>query len=314
MEYLKKNGTDYKEDFLQVFRNKPRTDVLNTEFLSKRQQKIINDAEMAIAKFIATVHVATYEEISKYINTLYPGKSETTVLLMLNSLIKDRILNSFILCDAVSVSKVPEDAEVFYCMDVGASILIQHFSDVEIGDWNVTDTYMEPVKVKKLVQAARFLANLYESKNLQTNPFNVCTVKPVYRLRRSTVSPTFDIYTTAKDGTPRFYVCDVVCKEQFPLSFASHINKMTSIFGTNAWKARYGVVDKPPCMIYILESEDMLNDLRLMLEDNYVFTPDTGYRVTTFERLEKGFVDKNAFLMYEPASKEFIECQIASLC
>lgn len=303
MDYIKANhqGFSFDTKLGQVFTNKPTTLVEEKNIIKLRNDRQITDDDMMIVKFLFNYRFGTAEILYRYLRN--SAKSGADFIKDLNRLTRLRIINSFALMDITGVgagvkTEIPRDAMLIYCLDIGGRILMEHFHNADTTAWYTTENMRGPEKIEKDLISNVFLIRLLMDCDFESNSQNYYQTNPSFSLGKMKVIPSFEMRIMVGD-TPKYYLGEIVRRYEFPVEFRDHFSKLDSVLSTNAWKKHFYDQEKVPTIFFICEDDAHALEVARQVSSFESLDVDTGFRLTTDERLSRGLGAKGAFLSYD---------------
>ena len=171
----------------QIFKNAWTANIIDDEVAKMRHSGLISDIDLAIVKF-AYHHSFITARMAR--DRFAPDKTVDEVSIMLERLLKNRILNKFAV-SAFARDNYPEDALAIYCLDYGGKKLLMHYGDPGDGaeKWTSGTVLMSIPKISEKLLAADFHIQLV--KNCGSN-LEYLKQNPVYRKSKDPVTPNFE--------------------------------------------------------------------------------------------------------------------------
>lgn len=306
MDYIKNNfrGYSFNTEYGQIFTNKPTLLVEDKNIIKLRNDRQISDSDMKIIKFLFKNRFATLEILYRYLQD--SSKSIEDFKKDLTRLTRHRLINSFALVDTTGIGAgvkvdVPTDALLIYCLDIGGKILIEHFHGFDVTAWYTTENMRGPEKIGKDLITNAFLIRLMMDCNFKNNNDETYfKVNPEYTLGKSKVIPSFEMKIMVKD-IPKYYLGEIVRRHETPIEFREHFTKLGSVLSTNAWKKYFSDLEKIPTVLFVCEDDSHALEVAKIVSGFEILDPETEFRLTTDERMNRGLGVKGAFLAYDRA-------------
>lgn len=299
--YLK-NTNNFKiipEGLKQIFQNKFTNNIAKNELIRMRNEGIITDRDLKIAKFLFKFKFATLNQIQRYLKS---NVSEIGLKTRLEKLIQYRIINKFILSDDED-THVQADGLVIYCLDIGGKYILTNYSTEDTCDWSVANNMKTSENISKDLITLEFYLKVLENCPNKLVFFNA---NPELRNGRMTVIPSFEMCLNI-DGEKRYFIGEIARAYDVPENYRQKAIKLEKIIITNAWRKYYIGTEKPP-ILFVFGDND-LSALDLGEITNSVTRIDT-FRLSTFDRFanlehleDKTLSAKGTFLKYLPESK-----------
>lgn len=269
-------GFSFNVDFNQSFYNKWNYFSNYRELLKSRSENRITDDDMIIIKFLFRFTFATIDMIAR----LLKKEDIQEVEKQLDHLVNSKALNSFILALGHD-NTFPPDALKIYCLDLGGRTLLSHFSNEDTTNWDTTLNMKSPEKITNDLVVGDFYIKLKE-----TCPGRIVYFKqnPEFRIGRTAIIPSFEMGIEVNKFLTEYYVGQVVRDYDYPMNFRSKLERLNSVFTTNAWKKYYHDTLTPPTILFLGESDLSIAKMASMIDGT---SEIKDFRLTTDERLKK---------------------------
>lgn len=290
--YLKDEGQPavIPADLKQTFENKFNLNIGKNEIIKMKNNNVITDRDIQIAKFLFQFKFATADQIYKLL-----GEDKTKVNLKnrLDKLVKYRVLNKFMLSD-FEEDEVALDAYQIYCLDLGGRYLLSHYSNEDTTDWYSTVNMKTSEIISKNLLATEIFLRVRETVKGKLLYFNI---EPEFRVGKKNVIPSFEMAMNI-NGQNKYFIGECVREYDFPVAMRDKVFKLESLVTTNAWKKYYYDADQPP-ILFIFADSDMtaLESGKLISETSEI----KNFRLSTDERIQRVLYETGAFLRYLPA-------------
>lgn len=290
--YLKDEGHPVviPADLKQTFENKFNLNIGKNEIIKMKNNNVITDRDIQIAKFLFQFKFATADQIYKLL-----GEDKTKVNLKnrLDKLVKYRVLNKFMLSD-FEEDVVALDAYQVYCLDLGGRYLLSHYSNEDTTDWYSTVNMKTSEIISKNLLATEIFLRVRETVKGKLLYFNI---EPEFRVGKKNVIPSFEMAMNI-NGQNKYFIGECVREYDFPVTMRDKVFKLESLVTTNAWKKYYYDADQPP-ILFIFADSDMtaLESGKLISETSEI----KNFRLSTDERIQRVLYETGAFLRYLPA-------------
>ena len=290
------NITQIEEGFRQVFQNAFTLNIGQKEIIKMKNNGVITDRDLEIAKFLFKFRFATLEQIYSYLEVLNKDKNEemssiNNINNRLNKLVNYRILNKFMLTEDLTADKIAPEALEIFCLDLGGRYLLANYSNEDTSDWYTT----ENMKASEIINKNLAVTNFYLSL-IKTIPDKVVffTLEPKMNIGKQVIIPSFDMCLKI-GGNNSYFIGEIVRTYDFPIHFRDKAFKLESLIQSNAWKKYYYDAPTPP-VLFLFADSDMtaLESSQLMTEATEI----RRFRVTTDERVKKPLYEMGAFLRY----------------
>lgn len=289
------------EGYKQTFQNKFTSSVAKNEVIKMKNEGVLTDRDLEIAKFLFKFRFATLEQIYEYlkhINMLTQKPSSegeepvetaiTSIKSRLDKLVKNRILNKFML-GRIEENNILPDALVIYCLDLGGKYLLTNYSNEDTSDWFITVNYKASNLISKDIFTTQFYLKLISTCGDRIKYFEI---NPLRKCEKNNIIPSFE-FCIEYLGKPRYCICEVVRDFDLPTYFTKKIEKLERLVETNAWRKYCYDSNTPPVIFFFAESDLSANDIGRIVANSTVIG---GYRLSTDERIN-GDLSK-AFMQY----------------
>lgn len=290
--YLKDEGHPVviPADLKQTFENKFNLNIGKNEIIKMKNNNVITDRDIQIAKFLFQFKFATADQIYKLL-----GEDKTKVNLKnrLDKLVKYRVLNKFMFSD-FEEEQVAPDAYQIYCLDLGGRYLLSHYSNEDTTDWYSTVNMKTSEIISKNLLSTEIFLRVRETVKEKLLYFNI---EPEFRVGKKNVIPSFEMAMNI-NGQNKYFIGECVREYDFPVTMRDKVFKLESLVTTNAWKKYYYDADQPP-ILFIFADSDMtaLESGKLIAETSEI----KNFRLSTDERIQRVLYETGAFLRYLPA-------------
>lgn len=290
--YLKDEGQPIviPADLKQTFENKFNLNIGKNEIIKMKNDNVITDRDLVIAKFLFNFKFATAEQIYKLLNE---DKTKVNLKNRLDKLVKYRVLNKFMLSD-FEEDRVANDAYQIYCLDLGGRYLLSHYSNEDTSDWYSTVNMKTSEIISKNILATEIYLRIREvSGEDKLLYFNV---EPEFRVGKKNIVPSFEMAMKI-NGENKYFIGECVREYDFPMNMRDKTFKLESLVMTNAWKKYYYDSDLPPILFIFADSDlTALEAGKLITETSEI----KNFRLSTDERIQRVLYETGAFLRYLP--------------
>jgi len=273
-------------DLKQTFENKFTLNIGKNEIIKMRNNNVITDRDIKIAKFLFQFKFATVEQIYKLLNE---DATKVNLKNRLDKLVKYRILNKFKLGAFEIELSVPDALEI-YCLDLGGRYLLAQYSNEDTSDWlSIVNMKSSEIIAKNLATTEFFL------RMLDTCPGKLShyKVEPELRVGKKNIIPSFEMGMKV-NGQMKYFIGEIVRDYDLPIYFRDRILKLESLLTTNAWKKYYYDTDSAPILFVIADS-----DMNALESGKIISTSEIkNFRLTTDERMQRPLYQTGAFLKY----------------
>ncbi|BBW98934.1 hypothetical protein [Geobacillus subterraneus] len=277
--------TDYKQTFDHPF----SLNVGKHEIIKMRNNQVITDRDVKIARFLFQFVFATGEQLHALFgeSVLFEHFQKR-----LDKLVAYRVLNKFMLSE-FEMEDVKPDALQVYCLDVGGRDLLSHYSHEDVTDWYTTVNMKTSELVSKHLIVTDFFIRLLQTCSKKVAFFRA---EPDLRIGKKQLIPSFEMSLLVQ-GMRRYFLGEVVRDFDFPFFFRDRLSKYEALLTTNGWKKYYYDGQQPPVWFLIVETDYLALEASRMI---YETTNIRQFRVTTAERMRRPLHETGAFLRYVP--------------
>lgn len=276
-------------DLKQTFQNKFTNNVAKNEVIKMKNEGVITDRDLEVAKFLFKFRFATLNQIHKFLGQ---DSSMNSLKSRLEKLVQYRVLNKFMLGEEEEGHLCP-DAFTIYCLDLGGKYLLTHYSNEDTSDWYVITNMKASEIISKDILATEFYLRLKETCPNKLIYFNL---NPELRVARKNVVPSFEMCLKINDQN-RYFIGEVVRQYDFPLNFRQKAEKIENLLITNAWKKYYYDSDLEPILFIFAENDMVAKESGKVISET---TSIQNFRISTDERIQKVLFETGAFLKYMP--------------
>lgn len=274
-------------DMKQTFENKFTLNIGKNEIIKMKNNNVITERDLKVAKFLFQFKFATAEQVFKLLGA---DSSEVNFKNRLDKLVKYRVLNKFMLSFNEEEQIHPNALEI-YCLDLGGRYLLSHYSNEDTSDWYSTVNMKSSEIISKNVMTTEFFIRL-----MQMCPGNVTHFKvdPELRVGKKNVTPSFELRMKV-GGQVKYFIGEVVREYDFPVYLRERVSKLESLLMTNAWKKYYYDSESAPVLLAFGDSDlTALEAGKLITETSDI----RSFRLSTDERIQKELGSVGAFLRY----------------
>lgn len=276
-------------DLKQTFDHNFNLNVGKNEIIKMKNNNVITDRDVAIAKFIFQFKFATTDQIYKFLNE---DKAKVNLKNRLDKLVRYRVLNKFMLGE-FEEDHVAPDATHFYCLDLGGRYLLANYSNEDTTDWYSTVNMKTSEIISKSILVTEIYLRIHETIQDKLIYFNP---EPEFRVGKKNVFPSFEMALNVNEQK-RYFIGEVVRDYDFPIQVREKTNKLESLLVTNAWKKYYYDSDQAPVLFIFAESDmTALETGKLITETSEI----KNFRLSTDERIQRVLYETGAFLRYLP--------------
>lgn len=295
--YLKENDTVIiPSDLKQTFENKFTLNIGKNEIIKMKNNNVITDRDLEIAKFLFKFKFATAKQIYKL---LQEDNEKPNLKSRLDKLVKYRILNKFMFSEFEEDAVAP-DAFHIYCLDLGGRYLLSHYSNEDTSDWYSTVNMKTSEIISKNLLATEIYLRVKETCGAKLVHF---IVDPEYRVGKKNVIPSFEMCMDL-NSQKKYFIGECVREYDFPIFLRDKISKIESFVETNAWKKYFYDSDQAPILFVFTDSDNTA------LEAGKLITKTSeikNFRMSTDKRIEKVLYETGAFLKYVPEQQALAE-------
>lgn len=294
------------DGYKQTFQNKFTTSISKNQIIKMKDEGVLTDRDLEIAKLLFNFRFATLEQIYDYLK--YKGiltqkvtddKSEvretsiTSIKSRLDKLVQNRVLNKFML-STVELDKMESDALVIYCLDLGGKFLLTNYSNEDTSDWFVAINRKSSNLISKDILSVQFYLRLMQTCGDRVKYFEM---NPLRKCDKTNIIPSFE-FCIEYNGVPNYIVCEVVREFDLPIHFSKKIEKLERLVKTNAWRKYYFDTEKPPVLFIFTESDVLAQDVARIISNT---TEIDRYRISTDKRINGNLT--TAFMKYTNENK-----------
>lgn len=266
------------------------------KLIDLKQKLVISTLDVEILKLLSMFDVAPSEYIARSL-----GHEDTSVVeKRLQRLIDYHIINAFMLTDGAEL-KLKDDAILFYTLDVGALIILGHYTDIDVSNYRPENAIMTSTKANKRLMAMDFYFKLKEALGSRLSTF---TIDPVLTCGKTKYIPKA-YFTIATENGKKGYFLEVARTSEFyeldTVRLSGKLARCSSILNTNAWK-KYFDGDTAPTLLIYADTDESLKLCVNIIEANDM-TDRT--RFCTATSLRKSL--DNAFLKYQEGTVKAVK-------
>lgn len=274
-------------DLKQTFANKFTLNIGKTEIIKMKNNNVLTERDVKIAKFLFQFRFATVEQIHSFL-----GEKSTIENLRgrLEKLTHYRILNKFML-GAYEYDNIQPEAFEIYCLDLGGRYLLANYSNEDTTDWYSAVNMVGSEIVSKRLFITQFYIRLRETLGSRLVHFRA---EPEFRSGKKTIIPSFD-FSIQEGLLTRNYIGEVVREFDFPVNFREKAAKLEQLLTTNAWKKYYYDLDEVPVLFVFGEDDYNALDAAKMITHT---TEIERVRFSTDERILQDLSEAGTFLKF----------------
>lgn len=276
-------------DLKQTFENKFNLNVGKNEVIKMKNNGVITDRDVRVAKFLFQFKFATTDQIYRLLGE---PKDKVNLKNRLERLVKYRVLNRFMLSE-FEEDKIAPDAFMIYCLDLGGKYLLSHYSNEDTTDWYSIVNMKSSEIISKNILTTEIYLRIRETCPDQLIEFKV---EPEFRVGKRNVVPSFEM-TMKVNNQKKYFVGEVVREYDFPSYLREKADKYESLLCTNAWKKYYYDGDSAPVLFVFADSDlTALESAKLLTETSEI----RNFRLSTDDRIKRVLYEAGAFLKYVP--------------
>lgn len=298
--YLKVNEvnsfSDIPDDMKQIFEHEFKKTVYKNEIIKRKHDGQFTDNDVAVSKMLLDYRFTTLKQLHEAIAIDEPiAKFKKRI----DQLVSYRIINRFALSHDAGLRRIPDDAYLVYCLDIGGHHLLTHFSEGEkLLDW----FYIINIVTSEIV-ARDLMVTEIASEFLKNKPagFSYFEPKPELKVGRKTMIPAFEFLLEAY-GQKKFFVGEIMRSDDAPTLFRDKALKWSELLNTQTWRKYYGGSEAsgPPILLLIAsDDETALSAAKILDETGEIDL----FRLTTEERSKRPLYESGTFLKYNKESK-----------
>ncbi|MFF2531555.1 hypothetical protein ACFVS2_21845 [Brevibacillus sp. NPDC058079] len=274
-------------DLKQTFENKFTPNISKIEIIKLKNNNVIRDRDLIIAKFLFQFKFATVEQIYKLLGE---ESSKVNLKNRLDKLVKYRVLNKFMLSDHEE-ERIAPDAFEIYCLDLGGRYLLSHYSNEDTSDWYSIINMKSSEIISKNLLTTEFYLRVMETCGSKISHFKP---EPELRVGKKNVVPSFEMCMKV-NGQTKYFIGEVVREYDFPVYLREKAQKLESLLATNAWKKYYYDSGSEPILFVFADSDLTALETSQLI---YQTTEIKNFRVSTDERIGRELYETGAFLKY----------------
>lgn len=287
---------DIPEDMRQIFEHEFKKSVYKNEIIKRKHDGQFTEDDVLIAKMLLDYRFATLTQLHEAVAKDEPmDKFKKRI----DQLVKFRIINRFALSFDPGLTRIPDDAFMIYCLDIGGHHLLTHFAEGEkLLDW----FYIINMVTSEIVARDLMIAEIGRA-FLKNKPdgLQYFEPKPELKVGRKTMIPAFE-FMIEFAGVKKYFIGEVMRNSDAPTLFRDKALKWNQLLQTETWRKYYGGSDAvaPPFLLLLAsDDETALTAARIIHETGEI----DMFRLTTEERSQKELYQKGAFLKYDPSKR-----------
>lgn len=291
MEYIKDidKYQIIKEGYNQIFIKGFNKSLISQPILEKVARGKIDEVDKSILRSLLRFKFLTKKQIEKM-----EGIDSSEVERRISYLVKNSIINGFKL---VKIEDIKEDltfdneelsdALVFYCLDFGGKTVLSVFDKISVEEFSITLNVTDSYHVGRNYFAVEAAIKMKET--CPNKIINVGISKVRNIAGRKIVKPLIEL-TMGSNISPKykFYLFDLVRKEDVMTVFPDIAEKYSAILGSKAWKKYYDInsSDKKPMLILVCEDLETIQTAISVMQGH-------GYGMVYRFMLEEEFLSEN---------------------
>ena len=288
-----------KEELKQVFDHDFVLNVGQREIIKMRNANVITDRDLSISKFLFKFKFATAKQIQRYLKIVKDNENSLAGLVIrLDKLVNYRVLNKFMLTNDITHTKIQEDAEEIYCLDLGGRYLLANYSNEDTSEWYSIVNMKTSEIISKSLATTDFYLSVMEVIPEKVHYFNP---EPDIKSGRKIINPSFDMCIEA-NGNKSYFVGEVVREFDFPIHFREKAMKLEVLLEGNAWKKYYYDSISPPVLFLLADSDRTALEISMLVTE---VTEMRRFRLTTDKRIREPLYEEGAFLKFNERDKTF---------
>lgn len=296
MTYLKSN--ERIDDFTlleQNFRNEFTLTISDEVVVKMRNKKQIDRRDTLISKILFDFTFATLDQL--YVLTKKENETIEEFREHLEFLVRERVINKFMLSSEPVRKTVYDDAYQIFCLDLGGKFILEADSDYDVINWRTTRNMKGPSVIKIHLHMLDFYLSLNKTCPLRVRSFRV---KPELRIGKTVANPSLDM-SIATDSELRFFIVDIIIGEYYTSGkYKDRIYQLEALLSNNTWKKYYGV-DKIPMLLFVTENDVAADEVARFIHHVLCDIKDINFALTTPERMSTFALNEaGGFMKYKP--------------
>lgn len=309
-KYIKKGETFKKENieglFYQAFLNTPVVTINNSVIMDLWQKKKVNNEDIQIIDFIFQSSICTKSQLEKFAKIKDISKIDDR----LAKLSENLIINYFILTDERKFKAAfPADAERYYCMHVGGSVLLEQLGNYKAVCFEPGKVIQGAGKVIRHCAVTEISLLLLKAKGVDVE----ITPSPFFTVSTPGIAPrmlkSMSSYWLSFEGSSehRTLILDTVFQDDRNFDMYDMLANYSQFLSSQLWKKYYGPLKKPPLLLIVVHSEETAlkcaNQFNVISKGRF-----NNYMFVTTESLSniKDIPPYFSCLKYDPESQSLV--------
>jgi hypothetical protein len=264
--YIRK-GEKIQDELKQIFfyTPVPYGTVAEHHTMDMIREHLITPQDISVIQFLYKFQVATLDQIMQA-----TGISDSTMLLKrIDFLVKQRMMNKFMICDESEV-KIAPDAELIYTIDYAAIIVMRHMtSDQDCENWRADSLVMTSTKVNKALMNVDFYLALRRDDGDKLLYYNV---HPLLSAGKNKYEPQAIFALNTPAGKKTFIFDDTRYADYYngyTTKFTAKINRLENILVIGAWEKYSGEKDLP-AILMMADNDDAMKRCAQLLSTTQI--------------------------------------------
>lgn len=289
---IENNYYDINSSFKQTFHHTPskKVDVSSLIRAKVESDEQISELDLKILKVLDKMKFATANLLARELEITIEKVERR-----LNKLIKNKIINSFLLAQIKYLSKdeIPNDVQYIYTMDYAGSELLNHFVASYFEEWQTKDACLNSEAISKILISNEFCVKVKE--RLKEKVKNVI-IEPQYPIDKYMLTSNFEIEIEKEDES-KIFLGQVIGETYDRYNIIKQLEKLENFISTEGYNKLYGSSHEEPVLMFICANEDIVAQVAETIEN--LFVKIKIYRLTTMERLAGDLADAGTFIRYD---------------
>lgn len=296
MSYIKESErVSIMPGLKQTFRNEFTLQIGNKELIKMRNNGVITDRDLEIAKFLFRYRFATSAQVYEYLGE---DVAKPNIKIRLEKLIKYRIINKFTLSE-FPMDEIPEDAFQVFCLDLGGKFLLKDFTTEDTSNWFTSHNMKGSEMIDRTLSVTSIYLRMRDTLGDRLVSFKT---DPEYFVNKKVFIPSIEMIMKdpiSQSGF-KYFVCEVFKQYDFPMRMRDRAIVYEGLFMTNSWKKYFYDTESPPILLVFAEDDRLALDSAKAISE---MTDITAFRLSTEERVKRPLHELGAFLKYIPEKK-----------
>lgn len=291
-EYVLKNPSGYfvdDKEYYQVFKHEPFAVTQKSLIMKAYHNGQFDENEIKVANFVYTMGVVTEKQIFEYckINDIELTEDALDVMRMI------KILNSFVLCNKRKyISEVAQNAEVFYCLDLGGKYVLDQLSNNHVKvSWEPGDNIMCAQNVFKAASFTQFYLDMYKS-NANISRYST---KKFHNMRGDILDNFHSIMIDASNGDRLCIFVDAFRTSNEEEEIERKLKLYSDFIKKGYWKKLE--IKYEPTIMFVADNDEQVTKLSHLTRKSGNLNISRCI-FTTLERLSNGLEANGTFLRY----------------